>query len=66
MPIKVIVLEDGPIIVEQGNEKTALCRCGRTENAPNCDGSHVGQLQSPGLVIEEAPVEDEQEACCSC
>lgn len=33
--------ENGPYIVEvDGQTKAALCRCGASNNKPNCDGSH--------------------------
>lgn len=34
--------ENGPYIVEvDGQTKAALCRCGASNNKPNCDGSHT-------------------------
>ncbi len=50
--IQLKVLENGPYVVEGGveiqratgessqAEKVALCRCGRSENKPFCDGTH--------------------------
>ncbi len=33
--------ENGPCIVDvDGQTKAALCRCGASNNKPNCDGSH--------------------------
>ena len=53
MAIKIDVLKDGPLIVDnlpklnnsEGNEvpvdeKIALCRCGKSQNKPFCDGAH--------------------------
>jgi CDGSH-type Zn-finger protein len=34
--------ENGPFIVERdGKTVCALCRCGKSENKPNCDGTHA-------------------------
>lgn len=51
---KVEVLEDGPLLVygtlnvlakdgssEIKSKTTAFCRCGKSENKPYCDGTHV-------------------------
>ncbi len=39
---KVIALENGPYIAMLSNDKkVAMCRCGKSESKPLCDGSHV-------------------------
>ena len=43
-----LVSSDGKVVC-QGN-KTALCRCGLSENKPFCDGSHKsGGFEAPAL-----------------
>ena len=50
---RIDVLDDGPLVAQELNKldnskgeelevkkKTALCRCGASENKPYCDGSH--------------------------
>ena len=40
--ITIKAVENGPLIVEvDGKRVSALCRCGKTENKPNCDGTHA-------------------------
>ena len=61
MAIKIDVLKDGPLIVDnlpklnnsEGNEvpvdeKIALCRCGKSQNKPFCDGAHRAYNEENG------------------
>lgn len=41
-----IELTDGAGNPIQTTEETHLCRCGLSKNAPFCDGSHQGHLNS--------------------
>lgn len=53
---KVVVMEDAPVLVymKDSSKPLALCRCGQTNNAPYCDGSHVSAgFKSPSLTIGE-------------
>lgn len=38
---RVKALKNGPIVLETANGNIALCRCGKSENRPYCDGHHA-------------------------
>lgn len=65
--MKVTVLENGPIIIDQGDEgKVAICRCGNSSNQPFCTGTH----REVGFEAPAAEYEDTEDCCadgrCSC
>ena len=40
--VKIKALEDGPLLVEvNGKTTVTLCRCGRSQTQPSCDGTHA-------------------------
>ncbi len=66
-PTRVELRRDGPIVVrgpvtfDDGSgpiavERLALCRCGRSSDAPRCDGSHKGSdFRADGVVPPRKP-----------
>ena len=40
--VKIKALKDGPLLVEvDGKTTVTLCRCGRSQTQPSCDGTHA-------------------------
>lgn len=49
-----MAFQNEPFKVEvKENETCALCQCGKSENAPYCDGSHKGTGISPFIMNPE-------------
>lgn len=68
MITKIEILENGPILIHQENATPqALCRCGRSESKPFCDGRHKGEFTANGeTVFEVANTCCDEGACCCC
>lgn len=52
-----------PFVVDVEPGKKAVCACGRSQNRPWCDGSHVGTGLGPAIVVFE---EARRVAFCAC
>lgn len=40
--VKIIATKNGPLLVEtDGKTTVTLCRCGRSQTQPSCDGTHA-------------------------
>jgi CDGSH-type Zn-finger protein len=39
--MKIVALENGPILLQAETKTIALCRCGKTQSRPHCDGCHA-------------------------
>ena len=51
--VKIEAKKDGPyLIFVDGNLHSALCRCGKSNKKPFCDGSHIKE----GFKAEEATI----------
>lgn len=56
--------QDGPYRIEvKAGQKKAICKCGRTQNPPFCDGSHKGTDIEPFRLTFD---EDKRISICGC
>ncbi len=50
-----IVDKEGNQYGLQGRELVSICRCGRSENKPFCDGSHKGHFEHEAIAFNLPP-----------
>lgn len=47
-----IVDKDGNIYGLQGRTAVSICRCGRSQTKPFCDGSHKGHFEHDAIAFD--------------
>jgi CDGSH-type Zn-finger protein len=50
-----IVDKDGNVYGLGGRELVSICRCGRSQNKPFCDGSHKGHFEHNAVAFDLPP-----------
>ncbi|NND31358.1 MAG: CDGSH iron-sulfur domain-containing protein [Saprospiraceae bacterium] len=50
-----IVDKEGAMYNLQGREIISLCRCGKSQNKPFCDGSHKGHFEHEAKAFDLPP-----------
>ncbi len=60
--VKVVALENGPIMLEMTDGNIALCRCGKSQNRPYCDGHHAkGGFKAKSEVVWPVSIGDKDD-----
>jgi len=50
-----IVDKNGTVYHLGGREIVTMCRCGRSQNKPFCDGSHKGHFEHDAIAFDLPP-----------